>query len=294
VSFEVMPHRVIRSGSLNWGAWTSQLGQGEVTPLESAMDGWDYSASIQLTTSLRYDRAGVCSDLAVADVSALALQLTVDCAATRGQWSAQTRLAAADGEGRVTVSLHLPAGSVADRISLIRSVVACNEHWEPAIPAGSWLARDVAKRVRVEGDGGRFPIEAMSFSGRRYEGAPWRFDLDYTDLDDPMVAAFVLYVNTDHEASATLLAQKAKTTPALRVMVESDYFETFLDDIARRPELDPPTNPDPESVWAVLDGQCQLRFKRDLGSMLAIWRESPIEGRSIVRGKLKYLTGLSS
>lgn len=288
----VLPHRPASSDSVEWGPlWLTVNGHRE--PAGDLVDAWDYASETVVDYDVRLDLDMVRSSTGLDETATIAVATKVDCP------TALTRLTSAvpyTGEdGPVTsISLSIPAGSVADAIVITRHLIVL----DPPSPApdgvadraGARLHEAPRTRVRLEGAGGRFPTEAVPFSELGLEPAAWRVDLTCESLDNAFLGAVRLIVNTEHPAAAALDAGHEAHDMILTAL-RCDVVRQLLSRLAfdNTLEVDERGYED-GSVGSVLETICDLHLGRDLPSVLELARQDAPGFEMLAQARLGFLS----
>ncbi|OYN88861.1 hypothetical protein [Parenemella sanctibonifatiensis] len=295
MSAPLMPHRTIDPDAVLWRDWLYQLEALPLEHLEQVVLNWDYTSTLTFRTQLRFDAELLTSSSDVLSPSCVGAKLTADCPSTSLQISTLVTLPR-EGENPVELTLSIPPGVAAESVVIARSLVVICDHSAPCAPRGSRLTHPETKRVRVEGEGGRFPVELMSFAGLPYQHAPWVVDVRFDDLDDSYVASTALWVNNDHELKDVLLNPKSKNSAALHTMIQADVFAALLQRLAELVDEDEslaaPESPADDSVWAIASGLARHFLRSDLPLVVSAWREDPLGTQARIRSDVGFLKGL--
>ncbi|WP_155832268.1 hypothetical protein [Gordonia alkanivorans] len=190
-----------------------------------------------------------------------------------------------------SVRLIVPPGEFASSMTLSGHIVLADD----SSPHRDLRAHKEAARIHsskqytvaLEGDGGRFPTEAISFSSLGYGNAPWMIDAKFSDLTDSFVATVRLFLNTDNAVAKQLLngTRSADLAPILRAeilrvllaTVSYGRFDIVVEEV------------DDESVGAVLDGMCKMFLNRDLGSAIRLLEQDPSRFELVLHSKIEPL-----
>ncbi|WP_017925482.1 hypothetical protein [Thioalkalivibrio sp. HL-Eb18] len=182
--------------------------------LPELLPDWDYSVSLGLQRTLELDLEGLWSDTGLGPSSSLLLHVY----AATGELKLRKCIferALRDCSGSVQLDigpLELEGAELQGYIDLVTvlSVERAEriERLAPMAP-GSRLWEDEF-RCRLEGGGGRLPMEARDFSevSAQYALAPWYFRLEESRLDDRFEAAFQVILNTKRQDVLDAVSRK--------------------------------------------------------------------------------------
>ncbi len=137
------------------------------------------------------------------------------------------------GTVRVAISLHVRGESLGGAIALTTDLVWVAGQAGPLGPRrpGSRLWTDEIQCV-IEGAAARFPISAVAFSALPTldPNAAWTLDWDPTRMDDPVLGAVRLLVNTEHERLRESIISGSEDPGAdvVRAVVQFDIARTLI------------------------------------------------------------------
>ena len=204
------PHITASEGSWTVGAWAYALDGAAFSPLGEAVPSWDFDSRLRLGCDYQVDVERLRAETGLPSDAPMELVLVADCRAVGRRWVADR--AALRGESvRGHLRADFPPGEVAEVVSLERQVVlGADVDAPPPTPTrkGSVLLGDERpRRVVLEGEGGRFPVEVRDLSAAGHGTPAWLLDLDVSDVTAPFLSAARLYINSAHPASEQLLAR---------------------------------------------------------------------------------------
>jgi hypothetical protein len=163
-----------------------------------------------------------------------------------------------------------------------------------AFRAGSRLLRDRDTRVLIEGQGGRFPTEAVPFSAAGREDAPWDVALHYVDLHDSFLGAVRLLVNTEHPAGAAALSPEHPEHRLVVSVMRWDVVRRLLFQVAMSSLEEEALHEtwDTEALGGALDGLCDLYIKRPLADVVADLRRDGSSLEASLQARMQLLQGV--
>ena len=182
-----------------------------------------------------------------------------------------------------TAAVRIPAHSVAEQLNLRAHLVHSGDNERSVWRTGARLAETPEHRVRLEGEGSRFPTEAVSFESLGYERALWTLRVSFETLDENFMGAVLLLVNTDHPSGAALLQPDQSLGEVLTAFLRRDILIRLVTAIAAQPDAleawnpppaDPEDGPD-QSLGSVVDSTCRLLTTFDLKELVSVLNENP-------------------
>ena len=199
----LFPYRRALRKDVTWGPWQVHVDDGQPETLGDRIKGWDYQSTLTLERDVDVDRSKISRSTGLLETVSLALVSTVDCA-TSGERLVFQEIVPSE-TSLVRMSLNVPPGLFAEAITLRSSLVLGEDSRadEPGVAdiKGQRLLDDNGKTVALEGDGSRFPTQAVSFEDSGFETALWSLSLEAASLESSVASGMRLYVNTDLPAS---------------------------------------------------------------------------------------------
>lgn len=242
------------------------VGRAPLTEVESPYEDWRQFASGEETYFLGYWTDG--EAWAVTDHVDVVLE---EAHSELAAEEALRRLHGGRSLGAVdfAVRLNIPAGSVAVSVALQCHIVVGIER-RNGPPKGARLAESRPTTVTLEGEGGRFPTEPVSFSEAGLTGGPWHLDVHFDELDEAFMGAVRLFVNTDTAAGVALLDPEHPRHPLLQQVLRWDLVRSMLWAVASQtdPALIPHAYDDESAIGAVLDGLCRSIWQLNLAEVV--------------------------
>jgi hypothetical protein len=261
------------------------------------LKGWDYSSQARFEIQPTVDVAAALRSAGIADSTDVLLVALVDCKATGERFISQTSLAHVEHGESNLLAVEPPAGSIADEVELSAHLVFAGAG-EPNAEGRAWrpssrLASSSTTRLRLEGEGARFPTEGVAFSILGLEDAAWTIQFSPEDLGDSFLGHVRLLLNTEHPAASLLLESEGTLTTSLHSMLTVDVSRQLFASVAHGDfELDP-------SAWSqgsvghTLDSLAQQALSMDLISVVALVRRDPLLFERKLQVGFELLRGVS-
>lgn len=291
----LQPHRTASGESITWGPWWVRV-NGERQPLSSRLPGWDYVTPVSFESRVVVDVPRVLQETGLSAAARLKLVALIDCPATLRRSTVVKDLDDARGEVELVLQSPLEPGEFATSIDLSRHLVLQEQGGSPDADApsrcGARLAESDTKRVALEGEGARFPIEAVPFSRVGMEPAAWVVDLTYEDLNDSFMGSVRLVVNTEHPAGQAALRSEDEVAGLVQSVLRIDVTRQLLTSIADDRSFDPSSDLssfEDDSIGAVMSSTCDLFLRRGLGSVVQMIRTDRQEFEAILQARMDYL-----
>lgn len=204
----LLPYATAGLDDVTWGSWSADLGSSAIATLDDRLPGWDYQSSVTFSTRVNVDWDGLKKTIGVDDPEPLRLIAVADCRATSRRLVGE-RAVRVDGEETV-ISVKAPQGALADSVTLYAALVTTSEIADESregklFPAGARIAQSRDLRVVLEGDGSRFPTEAVSFGRLGLEPALWSIRITALDLESSFLGSTRLLVNNDIPQAQALI-----------------------------------------------------------------------------------------
>lgn len=268
----VLPHRTIDEAAISWGPWRIKAGSTmDVDP--ELLPDWDYNVGLEIESSVKLDAALAANSSGV-EVSALKLVIVADCPAANVRVAASTPIEPADATA--VARLSVPAGVFADSVRLMKILVLAEASPDQPLGVarrlGSVLATSERSVVGLEGNGGRFPTEAVDFAAAGRPGSPWAIVSTFDSIDESFVGSVRLLVNTGHPVGRMTLQQDQP--PGLDDVVKTDIIRRLLLDLSAR-DVDLGVECPEESVGDVVGGMCNLYLGMSLETAVKTLRADP-------------------
>ncbi|MFI8694700.1 hypothetical protein [Dietzia maris] len=268
----VLPHQVANDYSISVVEWWYQFDGGQIRELPELLEGWDYNTHtvIGVDVELGLGELSKSTGLACADIS---LMVAADCPAVGERFFELSSLV----DGRLSVGLEIPRGRAADSLLVSAHLVANRSH--PTSPSsqsvrnGARLFDSESRRVRLEGLGGRFPVELCDFSVVGFESAPWTIITDFEDLNDSFLGSVRLFVNSEHPLGAAA-AQPGEGHNIAKLM-QLDTMRLLVSEIASSGMFEADADWAETSVAHVVDSMCLAYFNQSLVTVIGLLQTDP-------------------
>lgn len=204
----LFPYQRASDADVAWGAWSACVDDSPPALLEDRVKGWDYESALHFSRDVGVRRDMVAASTNLPENISLDLVAIVDCP-TSGERLVFKEHVPVEG-GTVRMLLDVPAGLLAEAVVLKTSLVLGASHIPEkpyvACEKGQRLLDDRNRSVVLEGDGARFPTQALSFDAAGLQSALWSFSLDAASLESSVTSSMRLYINTDLKQSKKLSA----------------------------------------------------------------------------------------
>jgi len=279
----VLPHRVIDEDAVTWGPW--RIRDGSTTAVDpELLPAWDYKVELEFESSVALDLTRTLTSAGV-DGSSLALVIVADCPAANVRLAASTAIDPLSGSA--VARLTVPAGVLAESVRLTKNVVLANGLEDGAAGvarrAGSVLATSERSIVALEGNGGRFPTEAVDFRAVGRPESPWTIVTTFDSIDESFVGSVRLLVNSEHPVGQLTLA--ADQPAGLDAVMKADIVRRLLLDLSAR-EVDLSVECPEESVGDVIAGMCDLYLGMSIETAIKTLRADPAQFEDLLASSL--------
>lgn len=292
----ILPHREATPDAVSWGAWWVEL-NGTRLEAEAALHGWDYATpvSFEIQPSIAEGEfLQSTGQKSLWDCEAVAI---VECAATGHRFSARRSLGElATGADKMLV-VTPPLGSIADKVVLTAQVVVAKDlspaRDDVAGRRGARLHSSSRQTVTLEGEGARFPTDAVPFSKLRLPNSLWTVHTDFSDLEEPFTNSVRLLINTEHVRSDALVDTTHPDHALLQSALETDLVRQLLraaTDEADKFRRAPRTWPE-GSTGAALEAMTELFFGDSVHKLVAMERSDPSAFSRLLHARLDLFGG---
>jgi hypothetical protein len=260
------PFLRLSSESFSIEPWCYQFEAGERQPLQRYIPEWDYQQNLQISTSATLDWAGASKESGFSE-NELSIALYVRVGTGNSNlpriWIHSERYALNPDNDNIPIHLQVPGNKLSGKIFIQTLIVAESidggSDLSAKLPAASlWQDLTVAS---LEGDAGRFPMEALPFSnifsGTPVLNAPWYLDYTSGSPSRDFTSAVRLYINTEHKEFFKRIDRGDKTT--LQQMM-GHVMDIISRDILNMDEVDELDDCEEGSVGAFVWSWLQLIF----------------------------------
>lgn len=177
------------------------------------METWDVTVDIAATVTARLDLALLREDCGLPTGTKLTASLCWRSRGTslRGQL-ASTNLSPLAPTEEISLSGSLPGECAAQEVDfalIVHLTKRPRQITNPlaAVDAGAVLWKSTRK-VLIEGEAARFPVESRPFSSSLFPTqAPWFLEWTATNLDDPLLGGVRLFLNSEHPAAEQMMSE---------------------------------------------------------------------------------------
>jgi len=287
------PHRTADIYSVSWHNWWIER-DGERTPLPPVLKGWDYDSQETIGISVDLDAAAVLESTGLESIDDFQILATADCLAVQRRFVASRLLCEHDQGTTIHVSLQLPSGQIADALRLSAHLVLARTTQDQgdrvAFLHGARLHSSEPVTVRLEGDSGRFPTEAVPFSELGYGNAPWTVLTFYGELSDSFLGGVRLFINTEHPAGR--LALDPKGAPRVSGLLRAEVMRLLIATAVDHSEDADETSFEEGSVGQVLDTMCQLFLGQRLLTSVRLYKDDPARFEILLHDRLDPIVGV--
>lgn len=269
------------------GGWIIGRVGGQLLPIKSMLDEWDYATDVELRGSVSIDMS-IASEMLAIPKEELKLAVVLKIGTGRGRFPrlverANCRILDSLTDQPISLQTTVPGNELSGRLHVRIDVLLAAPAKSASIlsPArvGSRLWWEEFSVELEDGGDNRFPIELVSFSktfpNHRHVAAPWYLSWRPGGLSADFSGSIRLYVNSDH----SLLAER---------IVEGDTLtlQSILGDVMVQMIG---TALDAEDLADQLGG-CE---EGSVGAQIAGWLELAFPGRELadVRNIRRSLPG---
>lgn len=288
-TLRIYPHRTASPDHADVQWWLERDGQRFSCP--DVLPGWDYDSPLTIGMTLSIDGDEVLASTGLTQLEALAGVLQIECRSAQVRFMDRASFGGSDGN-RIEIRRTVPAGSVANSLTF-RAHVVLGENRELHAAAPRVAARKGARLISlpphtvvIEGDAGRFPTEAVSFTALGLKDAPWTISLTHEDMGDSFMGAVRLLLNSDHPVTKQILVGEdhdrfsdAMTADLIRLLVAG-----------LRNELVAPGHLESEdSLASVMDSMCGTYLNCSFEEARSLFAGDPIAFDALVQQKINPL-----
>ncbi len=289
----LFPHRRATAEAVDWGGWVVARDGGVPEPVADRLTAWDYSTATSFATTVDVDKTAFLESTGLDVLEDVDFVVMIDCPATGHRDHSATPLSTVL-ENSAPVGVEVKSGLLADRVRLTAHLVLNSPLPMVGLRAfrpASRLLESPTTTVALEGDLHRFPTEAVSFSSLRLEPAAWTLRTNFTDLDDSFVGSVRLLINTDHPASADLIAMTGPRTATLHAFLRLDVARHLLTAVAadRGLNFDAGDIHADASLRSGLEAMTRSFLTMDLSDAVEIARTDPARFERLLQVGFEFL-----
>ncbi|WP_019572094.1 hypothetical protein [Thioalkalivibrio sp. ALMg3] len=245
------------------GPWRTLSPDGDGF-LPEILGDWDYSVDLELERSLRVDLDGMCSDAGLQTSSTFVVSVYLVTGELKIRRSIFRKVVSGDSApDQIEIGPFVLQGSdlqgVVELTTSITLEKASRSNALAPIAPGSrlWWDRFIC---RLEGGGGRLPMEARNFSevSAAYARAPWYFRLEAARLEDRFEMAFQVVLNSSRLDTFEAISREE---PVIMSILQADLVRHVTSRLLDNDEFTahPEDYPD-GSVGSLVSGWLQAAF----------------------------------
>lgn len=257
------------SGTISAEPWRIEYEDGE-TDLGEVVAHWDYTTDLVLIRTLTLDTNQLLRDCGLHDETGIIISVeltTGDLGIRQSVWHEETSISSRESPVEHLIRLELSGHALQGRLELSTGITLLRGKPEsilsPTMP-GSRLWDD-RQTSRLEGGGGRIPMEASNFTtlDSRLARAPWMFHVETTDP----AASFLGHVQVRLNSNRTDILDAVRRR-------EGAVLERMTNDLASH------------LVARIIDeedftGETEDYEIGSLGRTAAMWLESAFPGQEL-------------
>ena len=289
------PHRMADVGSVSWHHWWTER-DGSRTPLPPMLLGWDYASEEIVGISVDLDEEGLLGSTGLASIDEFEILAIADCSMMQQRFIARKSLVEHKPGTATDVELQLPRGRVAGSVSLSAHLVLARTSQprdkQVAHLRGARIHSSSPFSLRLEGNAGRFPTEAVSFSELGFGNAPWTVTCANEELSDGFMGRVRLLINIEHPVGR--LALEPAAPPWIGRMLRMDVMRLLIAEVAGQVEAADDSSFDEGSVGQVLEKMCKFFVGRGLKAAVRLYRDEPTYFDRLLHDRLDPLAGVTA
>lgn len=297
-----LPHREAPDNSVTTTQWQLVLNGQSIPSVVEAMD-WDYSSRLEARCTVTIHPEQFIAGTRLDSLDQTRLVCILDCPQAMVRQTKTFSVSDLDSQHRWHPHFTMEPGTMAGDV-VLKIVVILGESRDDcgnfsASHAGSLLWESAPQRVQLEGQGGRFPTESVSFKAMGYAAAehlsaPWRLNFSFVSEDDSFLGAVRLFINTDHPAAEILGNANDPRFGMLTSMLEADIVGWCVAELAQREDLLIDDDAAPTTVIGAVEAMTDTWLDMTLNDALERYRQSPADFEAILRHRTNYLHGLDA
>lgn len=287
------PHRMAHANSVSWHDWWIDR-DGDRSALPSVLTGWDYASEETVGIAVDLDEEAVLLSTGLSSIGVLEVLAMADCPSIQQRFVARQPLAGRKNGTTIEAQLVLPRGRVADIVRLSAHLVLARtlqpRDDQVAYLHGARMHSSDTFSVRLEGNAGRFPTEAVPFSELGFGNAPWSIACAFDQLSDNFMGGTRLLINTEHPVGQLSLEPNA---PAwVGRMLRMDLVRLLIAQVASQVEEADESSFEEGSVWQVLNKMCRFILGSGLKTAVTVYQDDPAYFERQLHDRLDPLTGV--
>lgn len=222
------PFPRVDKNQVAWKPWMVMLND-EQSDLMDIADDWDPNSSLTISAGVAISNLNR-HDLRAPVESKPLLKLTAACQETATTFASEASLESFPG-GRyigsvdVDIDTRRIEGQLVVQAYVLLPVVDNSGQTVPWL-MNRIIAESQQLKIGLSADNRGFPTSAVSFKDAGWYPAPWRFDLECTDLADTFNNSIRLYLNQDDKAIVDLI--KGKNPSNIREQLVASIHRVLL------------------------------------------------------------------
>lgn len=273
--------------------WEQQIDDRTV-PLEDRLPGWDAGTDLHISAKVFVNVEGIYQDCRLERDAVLRLFLLWESSGTKLRASGDViDFTHKAPSGRTALTAHIDGKLLADTLTLFVKLLfispGTTQHQLMPKLSGSILLETPPRKIQLEGDGSRFPIEVIDFTTTSFpHQAGWYLSWDPDDLGQQFLGDVRLYVNSRHPQIATAVSDIRPETAGIREAVRLDLAQTLIRGVVQNPTfLENPDRYPPGTIGAAVRAMIRLYFEGyTLESVQQLTRQ-PHEFSAYLQEKMK-------
>jgi hypothetical protein len=289
----VYPHRTADARSVSWDSWWIER-DGSRSDLPPLLRGWDYASQVTAGVSVSFNEELLLESTGLGSISELEILLLADCRLAQQRFVAREPLYGHDPRATIDVAVQLPAGQVAGDVRLSAHLglarTAGEKQGRIASLHGARISSSGTLTMRLEGDSGRFPTEAVPFSELLLGNAPWTVDIAYSDLSDSFLGGVRLLINTEHPVAKMALDPKAESR--VKGLLHAEVMRLLIAQVASQAEVADESSFEEGSIGQVLDQMFEEVLGGSLKATARLYRDEPKRFELLLHDRLDPFGGI--
>lgn len=288
MSMLLLPHQTAEQAFI-WSDFSWSTDKSTPASFLEPPTSWDYNTPMHIGVTVEWDR----KQLKGFSLAGLSLALVVDCPATSMRWTSTVPIAGTNTQKSCLI--ELPAGHLSRSLEARGLIVSEAGDSSLGLPPGAKIAWSDKGRLDLEGEGGRFPTEVVSFGARGLPtAAAWHIQVRILDLDDTFASCVRVLLNQEHAASDVLLDQSNPMADFATQVLRRDIIGAVLQHLATMADLDLRTydQEHEDSIASVVANWCDLYLHQDLGSAVALIGTDARRFDAVLQSGIGFLEGM--
>lgn len=251
------------------------------------LKGWDYAREQIVGITARVDPESLLQSTGLDALSQIELVAVADCNEAVQRFVTRQRLSESNHK-EVDLAIRLPAGEVAGSVRLSAHAVLAESRPQSvarvASAKGTRLLESPTVSLRLEGDAGRFPTEAVAFSTLGFDNAPWTLITTYADLGESFAGGVRLLINTEHPVGQVAL--QGESSKLVVDLLRADVMRLLLAVVAGQSEERLDQEFPEGSVGQVLQSLTTTFFQRGLNSVVQLIVDDPLAFERLLQDRM--------